>query len=125
MNWYIMIRFKCILQNDETDCGLACLAAIFRKYGLKVTIANIRDIACTDRQGINAHGLVKVIEHFGFQQKVVEADKSVLTNKLPLPAIAHVIIDDSLLHYVVITKVKGDTVVVFDPAKGSYVTFNY
>lgn len=41
-----------------------------------------------------------------------------LTNKLPLPAIAHVIIDDSLLHYVVITKVKGDTVVVSDPAKG-------
>ena len=41
-----------------------------------------------------------------------------LTNKLPLPAIAHVIIDDSLLHYVVITKVKDDTVVVFDPAKG-------
>ena len=40
-----------------------------------------------------------------------------LTNKLPLPAIAHVIIDDSLLHYVVITKVKNDTVVVFDPAK--------
>ena len=27
-------------------------------------------------------------------------------------------IDDSLLHYVVITKVKGDTVVVSDPAKG-------
>ena len=52
-----------------------------------------------------------------------------LTNKLPLPAIAHVIIDDSILHYVVITKVKGDTVVVFDPAKGIakdlYVTFNY
>ena len=113
-----MNKFKCILQNDETDCGPACLAAIFRKYGLKVTIAKIRDIAGTDRQGTNAHGLVKVIEHFGFQQKVVEADKSVLTNKLPLPAIAHVIIDDSLLHYVVITKVKGDTVVVSDPAKG-------
>ena len=36
MNWYIMIRFKCILQNDKTDCDPA------------------------------AHGLVKVIEHFGF-----------------------------------------------------------
>nr|WP_294668421.1 cysteine peptidase family C39 domain-containing protein [uncultured Ruminococcus sp.] len=85
----------------------------------------MRDIAGTDRQGTSAYGLVKVIEHFGFQQKVVEADKSVLTNKLPLPAIAHVIIDNSLLHYVVITKVKGDTVVVFDPAKVLYVTFNY
>lgn len=120
-----MNKFKCILQNGETDCCPACLAAIFRKYGLKISIAKIRDIAGTDRQGTNVHGLVKVIEHFGFQQKVVEADKSVLTNKLPLPAIAHMIIDDSLLHYVFITKVKDDTVVVSDPAKGSYVTFNY
>lgn len=72
-----MNKFKCILQNDETDCGPACLDAIFRKYGLKVSIAKIRDIAGTDRQGTNAHGLVKVIKHFGFQQKVVEADKKV------------------------------------------------
>ena len=35
----VMQKFKCILQNDETDCGPACLAAIFRKYGLKVSIA--------------------------------------------------------------------------------------
>ena len=118
MNWYIMIRFKCILQNDETDCGQACLAAIFGKYGLKVSIAKIRDIAGTDRQGTSAYGLVKAIEHYGFQQKVVKADKESLTSKLPIPAIAHVVIDDSLLHYVVITKVKGDTVVVSDPAKG-------
>ncbi len=48
-----------------------------------------------------------------------------LTPKIPLPAIAHVIIDDSLLHYVVITKVKDDTLVVFDLAKDLYVTFNY
>lgn len=113
-----MFKLKCILQNDETDCGPACLAAIFGKYGLKVSIAKIRDIAGTDRQGTSACGLVKVIEHYGFEQKVVEADKNALTQKLPLPAIAHVVIDDSLLHYVVITKVKGDTVVVSDPAKG-------
>ena len=55
MNWYIMIRFKCILQNDETYCGPACLAAIFGKYGLKVSIAKIRDIAGTDRQGTHLH----------------------------------------------------------------------
>ncbi|RGF44055.1 hypothetical protein DW017_02395 [Ruminococcus sp. AF37-3AC] len=84
----------------------------------------MRDIAGTDRQGTSAYGFVKVIEHFGFQQKVVEADKESLTSKLPILAIAHVVIDDSLLHYVLITKVKGDTVVVFDHAKVLYVTFN-
>ena len=114
-----MFKLKCILQNDETDCGPACLAAIFGKYGLKVSIAKIRDIAGTDRQGTSACGLVKVIEHYGFEQKVVEADKNALTQKLPLPAIAHVVIDNTLLHYVVITKIKDNTVVVSDPAKGS------
>lgn len=113
-----MKKFKCILQNDETDCGPACLAAIFGKYGLKVSIAKIRDIAGTDRQGTSAYGLVKVIEHYGFQQKVVETNENALNQKLPLPAVAHVVIDDSLLHYVVITKIKGNTVVVSDPAKG-------
>lgn len=114
-----MFKLKCILQNDETDCGPACLAAIFGKYGLKVSIVKIRDIAGTDRQGTSACGLVKVIEHYGFEQKVVEADKNALTQKLPLPAIAHVVIDNTLLHYVVITKIKDNTVVVSDPAKGS------
>lgn len=114
-----MFKLKFILQNDETDCGPACLAAIFGKYGLKVSIAKIRDIAGTDRQGTSACGLVKVIEHYGFEQKVVEADKNALTQKLPLPAIAHVVIDNTLLHYVVITKIKDNTVVVSDPAKGS------
>ena len=113
-----MNKFKCILQNDETDCGPACLAAIFRKYNLNVSIAKIRDIAGTDRQGTSAYGLVKVIEHYGFNHKVVETDKNALSQKLPLPAIAHVVIDDTLLHYVVITKIKDDVVVVSDPAKG-------
>lgn len=113
-----MKNFKCILQNDETDCGPACLAAIFRKYGLKVSIAQIRDIAGTDRQGTSAYGLVKAIEYYGFNNKVIETNEDILSKPLPLPAIAHVIIDEILLHYIVITKIKNDTIIVSDPAKG-------
>ena len=54
-----MNYFKCIEQNDETDCGPACLAAIFRKYGLKLSIAKIRELAATDREGTSAYGLIK------------------------------------------------------------------
>lgn len=113
-----MNKFKCILQNDETDCGPACIAAIFKKYGLNISIAKIRDIAGTDRQGTSAFGIAKTIEYYGFQQKIIEIDKFKLTNILPLPAIAHVVIDNTLLHYVVITKIKGDTIIISDPAKG-------
>lgn len=85
-----MRKFKCISQNDEADCGPACLAAIFRKYNLKVSIATIRDIAGTDRKGTSAYGLVKAIEYFKFQHKVVNADKNALTYELPLPAISYI-----------------------------------
>ena len=36
----------------------------------------------------------------------------------PLPTIAHVIVDGSLLHYVVIHKISKKQVVIADPAKG-------
>lgn len=113
-----MVKFKCILQNDETDCGPACLVAIFRKYGLRVSIAKIRDIAGTDRQGTSVYGLIKTIEYYGFQHKVIEGDESILVSHLPFPIIAHVVVDDTLLHYVVITKITNDRIVISDPAKG-------
>ncbi len=113
-----MNRFKCILQNDETDCGPACLAAIFKSYNLIVSIAQIRDIAGTDKQGTSASGLSKAIEKYGFNFKIIQIDLDKLDAKLPLPAIAHVVVDKSLLHYVVITKIKNNIVYVSDPAKG-------
>lgn len=112
-----MSRFKYIPQHDETDCGPACLVAIFRKYGLKISIAKIREIAGTDREGTNLVGLSKAAEHFGFQHKVFNANSDALLEPLPFPAIAHVVIDN-LLHYVVILKSDEKRVVVSDPAKG-------
>lgn len=112
-----MSRFKNIPQHDETDCGPACLAAIFRKYGLKVSIAKIREIAGTDREGTNLVGLSKAAEHFGFQHKVFNANAEALLEPLPFPAIAHVIVN-GMLHYVVILKSNEKRVVVSDPAKG-------
>ncbi len=112
-----MSRFKYIPQHDESDCGPACLVAIFRKYGLKVSIAKVREIAGTDREGTNLVGLTKAAEHFGFQHKVFNANADALLEPLPFPAIAHVVIDN-LLHYVVILKSDAKRVVVSDPAKG-------
>ena len=37
-----------------------------------------------------------------------------LTNKLPLPAIAHVVIDDSLLHYVDLNNKNSDRLQIND-----------
>lgn len=113
-----MLRFKGVMQNDETDCGPACLTSVFKNYGLYVSVAKIRDIAGTDREGTSAFGLVKAAEYFGFQHKVVEADADSLNMTLPLPAVAHVVVNGSLLHYIVIKKITKDKIKIFDPGKG-------
>ncbi len=112
------MRYYCIKQHDITDCGAACLATISKQYGLSMSITKIREIAGTDKMGTNAYGMVKAAEQLGFTAKAVKGNKEAFFSEFPLPAIAHVIVDASLLHYVVIHKITKKIVVIADPAKG-------
>ncbi len=114
----VITKYVCIKQHDIQDCGAACLATICKQYGLKYPISKIREIAGTDKQGTNAYGLVKAAEQLGFTAKGVKGNQEAFFEEFPLPAIAHVIIDQSLLHYVVIHKITKKEVTVADPAKG-------
>lgn len=108
----------CILQHDQKDCGIACLATIALHYGRKVQISRLREMAGTDLQGTNAFGLIQAAQRLGFTAKGVKGDKAAFFSEFPLPAIAHVIVDRSLLHYVVIHKITPKQIIVADPAKG-------
>lgn len=46
-------HYICVKQHDTTDCGPACLATVAKQYGLDLSLAKIRSIAGTDRQGTN------------------------------------------------------------------------
>ncbi len=112
------MKYYCIKQHDITDCGAACLATISKQYGLKLPISKIREIAGTDKQGTNAYGMVKAAEQLGFTAKGVKGNQDAFFSDFPLPAIAHVVIDGKLLHYVVVHKITKKEVVIADPAKG-------
>lgn len=111
-------KYHCIKQYDITDCGAACLATISKQYGLKIPITKIREVAGTDRQGTNAYGVIKAAEQLGFTAKAVRGNQEAFFSEFPLPAIAHVVMDGSLLHYVVIHKITKKEVIVADPGKG-------
>lgn len=113
---------KKIKQRDLTDCGAACLASVTSHYKLEMPVARIRQIAGTDIKGTNVLGLVTAAEKLGFSAKGVRGNRDALV-KIPLPAIAHVIIklnESELHHYVVIYKVEKDKVIYMDPADGTY-----
>ncbi|WP_297420279.1 peptidase domain-containing ABC transporter [Clostridium sp.] len=112
-------RYICIKQHDIKDCGAACLATISKQHGLKIPISKIREVAGTDKQGTSAYGIIKAAEKLGFSAKGVKVSKQEdIFTEFPLPCIAHVVVDGSFLHYVVIHKITEKEILVADPAKG-------
>ena len=111
--------YHCVLQQDITDCGAACIATVSRQYGLKLPISKIRAMAGTDKQGTNIAGIVKAATSLGFSTKAVRAPSNeIIHEQFPLPAIAHVVVNDSLQHYVVVHKITKKYILLADPSEG-------
>lgn len=106
-----------IKQHDITDCGAACLASVSAHYKLQIPIARIRQYAGTDKKGTNVLGLLEAAQKLGFEAKGVRGDFESLS-KIPLPAIAHIIVKEKLHHYVVIYEVTKKYIKVMDPGTG-------
>ena len=108
-----------IKQRDMTDCGCACLAAVCAYYKLIVPVARIRQYAGADLQGTSVLGITKAANQLGMQAKGARADIKTL-RKAPLPAIAHVILDGKLQHYVTLCEIGKNRLTIMDPAEGRF-----
>ena len=107
-----------VKQRDITDCGAACLASVASHYKLQIPVARIRQLAGTDKKGTNILGLVEASKKIGFLAKGVRGEFESLF-KIPKPAIAHVVLENGLHHFVVITVTSSKQITVMDPADGN------
>lgn len=119
-----------IKQYDIKDCGAACLASIGNHYKVNLPIARIRQYANTDKRGTNVLGIIEAADKMGFTAKGVKGGLDAI-DKIPLPAIAHVVVKEQLHHYVVVYKVEKSKVesqskiTAMDPAFGKMETYTY
>ena len=113
-----------IKQHDIKDCGAACLASIGAHYNVQLPIAKIRQFANTDKRGTNVLGMIEAAEKMGFTAKGVKGGMDAI-DKIPLPAVAHVIVQEQLHHYVVIYSVGKDKIEAMDPAYGKMETYTF
>lgn len=116
------IQSSIVLQQDQSDCGVACLLTIIKYYGGSSTIEDIRKLSGTNITGTTLLGLYQAASSLGFKAEGCEADIAALY-KHPSPVILHVLIDNKLEHYVVCygSKINEKKELVFligDPAKG-------
>lgn len=104
-------------QHDVTDCGAACLAYVFHRHGLALSLSAIRQQAGTNRGGTTALGLVDTAKNCGFEAKGIRCKFDDLRS-VTLPGIAHVLTDGGRQHYVVVCSIGKKTMRVMDPAVG-------
>ena len=108
-----------VKQHDITDCGAACLASIATHYGLNYPISRIRQYAFTDKKGTNILGLIEAAKKLGLEAKGVKGPFECLA-EIPKPTIAHIVVKETLQHFVVIYKVTDKYILVMDPGDGVF-----
>jgi ABC-type bacteriocin transporter len=112
------MKLRCVKQHDATDCAAASIATVCLYYGKDITITKLRDIAGTDIRGTTVKGLIDAAGLLGFNVKAVRIDRQGFTSRYTLPAIAHVITNEGLTHFVVVFKIGKKKLKYSDPAKG-------
>ena len=98
------MRYTYVRQHDTTDCAAASLAMVCLHYKKEITITRLRDMMGTDLKGTNLTGLQKAANELGFDTAAVRVDRENFLSDFTLPAIAQVITDQGLAHFVVIFK---------------------
>lgn len=105
-----------VKQNDQSDCGVACLLSVIKYYGGNATLEQLREHSGTDRIGTTLLGLMEAASAIGFEPKGYEADsKSLIEHNQP--TILHVQ-KEGLEHYVVFFEYSNGIFTIGDPAEG-------
>lgn len=109
-----MPKFPHYQQHDAMDCGPACLRMIAKHYGKNYSLQTLRDRSYITREGVSMLGISDAAESIGFRSMGVRISWEQLVNEAPLPCIAHW----NQNHFLVVYKIKKDTVYISDPARG-------
>ncbi|MEJ7600403.1 MAG: peptidase domain-containing ABC transporter [Kofleriaceae bacterium] len=105
-------RVPYIQQLEAADCGAACLAMVSAYHGRVVTLDLARAAAGVNR-GTDALGIMRGAEQLGLRGRGVRLEMSDL-RYLPRGSILHW----DFNHFVVLDRVKRNTVEIVDPAFG-------
>ena len=107
-------KFPFYRQLDQMDCGPTCLRMVAKYHGRSIPIDFLRKRANITREGVSLGGIAEAAEDIGLHTLAVSIDYKTLDEEVPLPCIAHW----RQRHFVVVYKIKKDTVYVADPAHG-------
>ena len=113
-----MFKKNIIRQDGLKDCGPTCLAIIIKYYKGYIAISELKQMCKTDRNGTTAYDLIEAAKKCGFEAYGMRCQlKDINKENIILPCIAHVTINNSYNHYVVIERIdfRRNKILINDP----------
>ena len=96
------------------DCCPTCLRMVAKHYGRSVGLEKLRKLSETTREGSSLKNIADSAEKIGFRTLGVKIDLNKLVQDAPLPCVLHW----NQNHYIVVYKIKKDTIWIADPGYG-------
>jgi ATP-binding cassette, subfamily B, bacterial CvaB/MchF/RaxB len=109
-------RVPLILQSEAPECGIACVAMIAGYHGFRTDLSAMRMRLSPSMKGVTLQHIAAIAGTMKMSLRGVQAPLQGL-GRLRLPAILHW----DMNHFVVLTKVDANRIVVHDPARGKRV----
>ncbi|MEO3989897.1 peptidase domain-containing ABC transporter [Pseudocitrobacter cyperus] len=100
-------------QTQAAECGLACIGMVAGYYGHKMDMLTLRKKFAMSLKGSTLTDVINLAGNLGLVCRALRLEVEELS-QLRLPAILHW----DMKHYVVLSEVHGDKVVIHDPARG-------
>lgn len=110
---YTKKRVPVVLQSEAAECGIACMTMIAQYYSDKRDLNALRQTVSVSLRGTTLKDVMRIASDLGFQTRAIKIEMEHLA-QLSCPAILHW----NMNHFVVLTKVKGKTLTIHDPALG-------
>lgn len=105
-----------VLQTEASECGLACLAMLLAQHGTAVDMPSLRGRHGTVPQGMTLLELSRLAAAERLSTRAVRVEMDELS-QLRLPCVLHW----DLSHFVVLHALRGNKLVILDPAVGERV----
>ncbi len=113
IDWPWSERIKPMLQSEEAECGLACVAMIAAYHGHRVNLPGLRQRFPVSMKGATLADLMGVASELELSPRALRLELDEL-DKLQRPALLHW----DLNHFVVLEDVGRKSVTIVDPAVG-------
>jgi len=104
-------RLPVVLQAEAAECGMACLAMVLGQYGRHLDLGALRRRHALSLKGMTLRNLVDLAGTMGLATRALRVEMNDL-RRLKMPCILHW----GLNHFVVLAKVRANSIVVHDPA---------